>query len=338
MQYHSRSTSAFRICVCPIPCRDHFKSWQDMTRYANWYAIHSQIHTESHQYYPTLSNIEQHMDNLNKMQNRPATACTGKNKEEVMAAAEHLFVKSAQLYWAKIREHGRELLSRGKDLLVKAQATLQEKQEEENEDGGYAYATPLCNNKLPEAWTRRLATRSAVFWCDCNGIYGISVGKDDAKLPPPIETMVTALDEAFDAVAVVVLPLDADTSLSIQRLLMAKFVSADIRVVTCALAGVPFVPEVRAAHVLVINASKEGAPWCYVMLNVVIYIYLLINVVIWRVFKSSGSLFLSWLPSNHWGITQLNSSNPIGSASKTARFGASLFVKELIKDSIECCD
>ena len=31
---------------------------------------------------------------------------------------------------------------------------------------------------------------------------------------------------------------------------------------------------------------------------------------------------------------QLNSSNPIGSASKTARFGASVFVKELIKDSI----
>ena len=37
------------------------------------------------------------------------------------------------------------------------------------------------------------------------------------------------------------------------------------------------------------------------------------------------------------GVTQLNSSNPIGSASKTARFGASVFVKELIKDSIECC-
>ena len=35
------------------------------------------------------------------------------------------------------------------------------------------------------------------------------------------------------------------------------------------------------------------------------------------------------------GVTQLNSSNPIGSASKTARFGASVFVKELIKDSIE---
>ena len=34
------------------------------------------------------------------------------------------------------------------------------------------------------------------------------------------------------------------------------------------------------------------------------------------------------------GVTQLNSSNPIGSASKTARFGASVFVKELIKDSI----
>ena len=32
------------------------------------------------------------------------------------------------------------------------------------------------------------------------------------------------------------------------------------------------------------------------------------------------------------GVTQLNSSNPIGSASKTARFGASVFVKELIKD------
>ncbi len=173
------------------------------------------------------------------------------------AAAEHLFVKSAELYWAKIREHGREVLSRAKDLLVKAQATLQAKQEEENEDGGYAYATPLCNNKLPDPWTRRLAIRSAVFWCDCNGI---SVGKDDAKLPSPIETMVTALGEAFDAVAVVVLPLDPDASLSIQRLLMAKLVSVDIRVVTCALWGVPFVPEVRAAHVLVINASKEGAP------------------------------------------------------------------------------
>ena len=37
------------------------------------------------------------------------------------------------------------------------------------------------------------------------------------------------------------------------------------------------------------------------------------------------------------GVTQLNSSNPIGSASKTARFGASVFVKELIKDCIECC-
>ena len=37
------------------------------------------------------------------------------------------------------------------------------------------------------------------------------------------------------------------------------------------------------------------------------------------------------------GVAQLNSSNPIGSASKTARFGASVFVKELIKDSIECC-
>ena len=29
------------------------------------------------------------------------------------------------------------------------------------------------------------------------------------------------------------------------------------------------------------------------------------------------------------GVTQGNSSNPIGSASKTARFGASVFVKEL---------
>ena len=34
------------------------------------------------------------------------------------------------------------------------------------------------------------------------------------------------------------------------------------------------------------------------------------------------------------GVTQVNSSNPIGSASKTARFGASVFVKELKKDSI----
>ena len=31
------------------------------------------------------------------------------------------------------------------------------------------------------------------------------------------------------------------------------------------------------------------------------------------------------------GVTQVNSSNPIGSASKTARFGASVFVKELKK-------
>ena len=31
------------------------------------------------------------------------------------------------------------------------------------------------------------------------------------------------------------------------------------------------------------------------------------------------------------GVTQVNSSNPIGSASKTARFGASVFVKEFKK-------
>ena len=61
-------------------------------------------------------------------------------------------------------------------------------------------------------------------------------------------------------------------------------------------------------------------PYIYIYINTYLYIY---------IYEKFSKVVM--LDKRFKGVTQVNSSNPIGSASKTARFGASVFVKEFKK-------